>query len=65
MKKLSLNESQLAQKLQLSRNAINAVMQWLKLPASEKQHLRSLKDPKEIRKHSRQWRKSTLSKKNK
>jgi DNA invertase Pin-like site-specific DNA recombinase len=60
MKHLGLNESQLAKRLKLSRNAINEVMKWLKLPSTDQKHLRSLKGSKEIRKYSRRWRKLRL-----
>lgn len=64
MEELGLNESKFAKKMKISRNAVNEVMKWLKLPATVQNHLRSLSGTNEIRKHSRRWRRSKLNESN-
>ncbi|MGJ8640065.1 MAG: recombinase family protein [Opitutaceae bacterium] len=60
MEELGINQSQLAQRLKVSRNAVNEVMKWLKLEKRVQNMLLNLKDSGTIRKHSRRWRRGHL-----
>ncbi len=60
MKESGINESKLAKKLKLSRNAVNEVMKWLKLNKSMQNNLLRLEDSSAIRNYSRRWRKDYL-----
>jgi cell division protein FtsB len=60
MEELGFNESKLAKRLKISRNAVNEVMKWLRLERPTQKLLLSLKDSGNIRKYSRRWRKEYL-----